>query len=128
MFEDYQSVVGYPNLSENQTLNVVTDAFQYTYEISEVIFESWKSGTWNLALTGLNPLWYMQPSGAVEVAWKDINGDNQWHVFVSGQNVMFGFYTNIILYSGSASISYRIRLANQNEVGGPISVTPLFLY
>jgi hypothetical protein len=53
MFEDYQSVVGYPNLSENQTLNVVTDAFQYTYEISEVIFESWKSGTWNLALTGL---------------------------------------------------------------------------
>ncbi|MEA3464254.1 MAG: hypothetical protein U9R14_04250 [Patescibacteria group bacterium] len=127
MFSDYETITGYANLTENQTSYVSVSAFPYTYNISEVVFEPNSSGTWNLALTGTNPFWYGQPSGAVEVAWKDYQGDNQWHVFTV-QNVIFGSYTNITLYSGSASISYRIRLANQADVPGYISATPLFLY
>lgn len=128
MFSDYETVTIYFNsLVENQTSYVSVDAFKYTYNISEVTFAPNSSGTWNLSLTGTNPFWYAQPSGAVEVAWKDYQGDNQWHVFTV-ENVIYGAYTNIILYSGSASISYRIRLANQADFPGYISTTPLFLY
>lgn len=127
MFTDYQTVNCYSNLVENRTSNVEVMPIKYFDCISEVMFEPWRTGTWKLSLIGKNPAWYQKPCGAVQVAWKDCRGDNQWHVFAE-QNVIFGIFTNIILYSGKSSISYRVRLANQADLGGYISATPLFMY
>lgn len=128
MFEDYETVtVLSANLTEGNTTNVSVDSFLYSQNIVEAYFAPGVAGTWELKLLGLNPLWYQELSGAAEVAWKDSQGDNQWHTFTQ-RNVNFGWFTNVTLYSGSASISYRIRFACQYEVGGMISATPIFLY
>ncbi|MDA3840303.1 MAG: hypothetical protein PF572_04400 [Patescibacteria group bacterium] len=127
MFADYETIWYYQNLIENETTNVDVTAFVYTSTISQVRFAPNTIGTWKLSLTGTNPFWYALPSGAVEVAWKDSQGDDLWHVFTV-ENVLYGVFTNITLNSGSASISYRIRLANQADVPGYISATPLFLH
>ncbi len=127
LFSDYQTVNCYPNLTENKTSEVNVLPIKYFKCISEVVFEPWKAGTWKLSLIGKNPYWFHQASGAVQVAWKDYNGDRNWHVFTE-QNVNYGLFTNIILYSGTKSITYRIRFANQHDMGGYISATPLFMY
>jgi|GEM_PF-3344577 len=130
-FQNYTSVISYPLLQENQPVSYTVPSTQFTGQIVEVEFWPWKSGAWNLRVWNQSFWDYGDdlgnpPAGAaVEYAWKDINNGNTWNVWKTTV-IVFPFWEDTYLFSGSPSIAYRIRMASLDDAGErlQISATP----